>query len=519
MTAACDNGGMAAHEQPPHNKHVATEHGGGLKLLLSRESWRRRLALWGGGIAVALAALVFTKASDAAFSVFKGIIAHSTYWSLLLTPAVFAILSWTTTRGLQATRGSGIPQVITALQAPQSWRDKHLSMKVAMAKLSLTVFGLLGGASIGREGPTVHVGAGIMQAIGRRFGFNDPHQTSRFLLAGGAAGIAAAFNTPLAGVVFAIEELSGTYEHRFSGTLLTAVIVGGVVSLGLVGSYTYFGTVDTALPLGQGWLAVLLCGGLCGLAGGGFSRIVLMVMDGRPRWLGRLRKEHPVAMAAGFGLILALLGIVFGAGAFGTGYEQARGLIQGHPTVGHEFGLVKLAANLVSYLAGIPGGLFSPALAVGAGLGHNIAALLPNVDPSAIVLLGMSAYLTGVTQAPLTSAVISMEMTDNNGMLLPILATVLIARGASSLVCSMPVYRALALRLLTPAEESLAAAVPVADADADAKASVAGDGVAGDDVAGDDVAGDGVAEDGIAGDDTTEDSNKNPDDTRPDQTW
>ncbi len=450
---------------------------------------------------------MFTKASDAAFSVFQGVIARSTYWSLLLTPAVFAILSWTTTRGLQATRGSGIPQVITALQAPQSWRDKHLSMKVAMAKLTLTVFGLLGGASIGREGPTVHVGAGIMQAIGRRFGFNDPHQTSRFLLAGGAAGIAAAFNTPLAGVVFAIEELSGAYEHRFSGTLLTAVIVGGVVSLGLVGSYTYFGTVNTALPLGQGWLAVLLCGVVCGLAGGGFSRIILVVMDGRPRWLGRLRKEHPVAMAAGFGLVLALLGIVFGAGAFGTGYEQARGLIQGHPTVGHEFGLVKLAANLVSYLAGIPGGLFSPALAVGAGLGHNIAALLPNVDPSAIVLLGMSAYLTGVTQAPLTSAVISMEMTDNNGMLLPILATVLIARGASTLVCSMPVYKALALKLLPPAEESLAsAAVPVADADADADAKTS-------------LADDDGAHDGIAGDGTTDDPSRNQDDNRPGETW
>lgn len=451
---------MAARGEHKHNGEA------GLALLLSRESWRRRLALWGGAIAVALVALVFAKASDAAFSVFQRVISYSTYWALLLTPAVFAGLAWSTTRGLQATRGSGIPQVITALQAPQAWREKHLSMRIAAAKMALTVFGLFGGASIGREGPTVHVGAGIMQAIGRRFGFSDPHQTSRFLLAGGAAGIAAAFNTPLAGVVFAIEELSGAYEHRFSGTLLTAVIVGGVVSLGLVGSYTYFGTVTTALPLGQGWLAVLLCGGLCGLAGGGFSRIVLMAMDGRPRWLGRLRKHHPVAMAAGFGLVLAGLGIAFGTGAFGTGYEQARGLIQGHPGVGHEFGLVKLAANLVSYLAGIPGGLFSPALAVGAGFGHNIAALLPNVDPSAVVLLGMCAYLTGVTQAPLTSAVISMEMTDNNGMLLPILATVLIARGASALVCDTPVYKALALRLL-PTVEAAMAAPPTPDQDED----------------------------------------------------
>jgi H+/Cl- antiporter ClcA len=416
--------------------------------LLSGAGWKRRAALWTGAVAVALAAIVFAKASDAAFSVFRGVIAHSPYWALLLTPSVFALLAWGTTRGLQATRGSGIPQVIASLRMPPDWGLRHLSLRVAIAKMSLTVAGLLGGASIGREGPTVHVGAAIMRAVGARFGFSDPRQSSRFLLAGGAAGIAAAFNTPLAGVVFAIEELSGAFEHRFSGTLLTAVIVGGVLSLALLGNYTYFGTMAASLPLGQGWLAVLACGLFCGLAGGAFSWLLLAAVDGRPRWLGTLRRQHPVILAAICGLLLAGLGTTLGAGAFGTGYEQARGLLQGHAGVGHEFGLVKFAANLVSYVAGIPGGLFSPALAVGAGFGHNLAALLPGVDPTAVVLLGMCGYLTGVTQAPLTSAVITMEMTDNNSMLLPILATVLIARGASALLCRQPVYKALAMRLL-----------------------------------------------------------------------
>ena len=436
--------------------HDDEPHKSGLALLLSGEHWKRRAALWGGGIAVALAAIAFAKASDVAFSVFQRVVGASSWWALLLTPAAFALLAWITTRGLQVTRGSGIPQVIAGLQLPEDWRARNLSMRVAVSKLMLTVLGLLGGASIGREGPTVHVGAAIMHSLGARFGFRDPQQGARFLLAGGAAGIAAAFNTPLAGVVFAIEELSGAFEHQFSGTLLTAVIVGGVVSLGLLGNYTYFGTVSTALPLGQGWLAVLLCGVLCGLAGGCFSRLLLLAMSGRPRWFGALRERHPVLLAAACGLVLATLGITLGAGAFGTGYAQARQLLQGHAAVGESFGVVKFVANLVSYLAGIPGGLFSPALAVGAGLGHNLSALLPSVDPTAMVLLGMCGYLTGVTQAPLTSAVISMELTDNSDMLLPILATVLLARGASVLVCHTPVYKALALRLLdqTPAPPS-----------------------------------------------------------------
>lgn len=430
----------------------------GLDALLSGRNWQRRAALWCGALVVALAAMLFTRASDAAFSVFKQIEHHSPYWAFVLTPSVFAILAWVTSRSLQSTRGSGIPQIIAALGMPQEEREQHLSLKVSAAKLCLTVGGLLGGASIGREGPTVHIGAGIMHAFGRRFGFGNDHDSARFMLAGGAAGIAAAFNTPLAGVVFAIEELGGTFEHRFSGTLLTAVLVGGVASLALVGNYTYFGRVTTTLPLGQGWLAILLCGSLCGLAGGLFSRMLLAAVDGKPRWLGHLRSRYPVMMAASCGLLLAILGVYFSAGAFGTGYEQARSLVQGHAMVGQDFGVVKLAANLVSYLAGIPGGLFSPALAVGAGFGHNIAQLLPGVNPSAIVLLGMSAYLTGVTQAPLTSAVISMELTDSSDLLLPILATVLIARGCSSLVCHTPVYKALSMRLLpvsTPTSANL----------------------------------------------------------------
>jgi H+/Cl- antiporter ClcA len=431
----------------------------GIDALLSGADWKRRAALWCGALVVALAAMLFTRASDAAFALFTRIEHHSPYWAFLLTPAVFAALAWITSRGLKSTRGSGIPQVIAALDMPQAEREQHLSLKVSAAKLCLTVMGLFGGASIGREGPTVHVGAGIMHAIGRRFGFGNEHDTARFMLAGGAAGIAAAFNTPLAGVVFAIEELSGTFEHRFSGTLLTAVLVGGVASLALVGNYTYFGHVSESLPLGQGWLAILLCGSLCGFAGGGFSRALLAAVDGRPRWFGRLRARHPVLLAAGCGLLLAVLGVYFSAGSFGTGYEQARSLVQGHASVGQDFGVVKLVANLVSYLAGIPGGLFSPALAVGAGLGHNIATLLPGVNASVIVLLGMSAYLTGVTQAPLTSAVISMELTDSSDLLLPILATVLIARGCSALVCHVPVYKALAMRLL-PAAPAKAPPLP-----------------------------------------------------------
>ena len=412
--------------------------------LLSSDGARRRIALWGGAVLVAGVAILFAKASDFAFSLFSRAINHSLWWAVLITPAVFALLAWLTEGLFKPTRGSGIPQVMAALDRPdQIFRDHNLSLLMSTGKLVLTTFALLSGASVGREGPTVHIGASIMYQFGRWFRFRDPYDLSHFLLAGGAAGIAAAFNTPLAGVVFAIEELSGRFEHRFSGTLITAVIVGGGVSLGLLGNYTYFGKVAAELPLGKAWIAILLCGVAGGLLGGSFASTMLSVMAGKYRWLA-IRKQYPIPFAAACGLALVILAAVCGIGAFGTGYQQARSLLQGAPIVGNEFGLMKWVANFLSYIAGIPGGIFSSALAVGAGVGYNLSAFLPEVDTHAMVLLGMCAYLAGVTQAPLTSAVISMELTDAGELLLPVLATVLLARAVSALVCHSPIYRGMA---------------------------------------------------------------------------
>lgn len=396
-----------------------------------------------------LAAILFAKASTFVYAQFVHLIHLSRYWPLLVTPAVFGLLSWLTSGSMRAARGSGIPQAIAAIKVDDDgFRQRLLSLRVAFSKMALTLAALAAGASVGREGPTVHVSAGILYSLGRRFGFADAEAASRFVLAGGAAGIAAAFNTPLAGVVFAIEEMAGAYEHRMSGVVLTAVIIAGVVSVGVLGDYSYFGKIDSVLPLSRSWLAVLLCGGVCGLAGGLFARLILL--DGAHIFMriAALRTRWPLPFAASCGLALALLGLASGSTVYGTGYDQAHAILQGAATAPSEaFGMLKFAANVVSYWAGIPGGIFSPALAVGAGLGHNISALVPGADPSAVVLLGMAGYLAGVTQAPLTSAIISMELTNNQSMVIPILAVCLLARAASSLVCRVPVYKAFAQRL------------------------------------------------------------------------
>lgn len=414
------------------------------------QQWRRRIALWVGAVVVALASILFAKTSDWAYRLFQHILSYGTWIPLLLTPVVFGLLARVTEGRLRATRGSGIPQVIATLHIEdESFRARMLALPIAVGKMLLTLIALAVGASIGREGPTVHVGAGLFYSLGRRFGFTDPKAASRFILAGGACGIAAAFNTPLAGVVFAIEELAGTFEHRFSGLLLTAVIVGGVVSLGILGNYAYFGVVQANLPLGHAWLAVLLTGVICGLLGGLFARLILLSQHGPLAMIGRLRGRAPVLFAASCGLAMAIIGVLSHNTVYGTGYDEARAFVQGAAvTPGQSFGVAKLLANVVSYWAGIPGGIFSPALAVGAGLGHNIAYFLPDVPAASVVLLGMSAYLSGVTGAPLTSAVIAMELTDNQEMVIPIMAACLLARAAASIFCPTPVYKDFAERMV-----------------------------------------------------------------------
>src|SRR6187402_1964781 len=270
---------------------------------LSVIQWRRRLLFWTGAIVVGLSAVFFAKAADYAFALFQHVADRGWWVPLCITPPMFALLCWLTQGAMKATRGSGIPQAIAALKVEDEvFRTRLLALRVAIGKMALTLAALLGGASVGREGPTVHVGAGLLYSMGRRFGFDDPTTAGRFILAGSAAGLAAAFNTPLAGVVFAIEEMSGTFEHRMSGTLLTAVIVAGVVSLGIVGDYAYFGEVTAALPLGRAWVAVLLTGIVGGLAGGLFARLIVPATTGFRGAMGRLRTRQPVVFAAACGL-------------------------------------------------------------------------------------------------------------------------------------------------------------------------------------------------------------------------
>jgi H+/Cl- antiporter ClcA len=268
------------------------------------------------------------------------------------------------------------------------------------------------------------------------------------ILAGGAAGVAAAFNTPLAGVVFAIEELSRSFEERTSGTILAAVIIAGVASLALVGNYTYFGSTSAVMSEPRMWLAVPVCGIVGGLLGGTFALAMVRLGGALPKGLQAFRARHPILFAAGCGAVIAGIGWLSAGTTFGSGYSEAKELLQNEATPSLGFAPYKALATLVTYLSGIPCGIFSPSLAVGAGVGGHLHSLWPIAPAGAMVVLSMAAYSAGVVQAPLTALVIVTEMTGNRSLTLPLMAVVLIGRAASALVCRRSLYRSLADRFL-----------------------------------------------------------------------
>jgi len=414
---------------------------------LSRALWQRGIAFWAGALLVSLTAIGFARAALWADRLFHIALGKNPLLVLVITPVGLALSVLLTQAVFPGAQGSGIPQVIAAteIQDPQTVR-RVLSVRIAVGKLILTLLGLACGASIGREGPTVQVGATIMRALGQAVSLPQT-QLRALALAGGAAGIAAAFNTPLAGVMFAIEELSHSFEQRTSGTVLTAVIIAGIATLALTGGGSYFGHTAAILPIGAGWEAVLACAVLGGLLGGCFSAILIQVADGLPGAAGRFMARFPVLFAYLCGLAVAGLGLASAGATYGTGYAQARDMVAGHSSLPPLFFLLKMAASILSYASGIPGGIFAPSLAVGAGLGHSIAFLIP-APAGAVVLLGMVAYFSGVVQAPITAAVIVMEMTDNQAMTIPLMATSFLAYGVSRLVCRQALYGALAQRFM-----------------------------------------------------------------------
>lgn len=404
--------------------------------------WKPRIVFWIGAIAIGIVSVGFAWAADQSHRLFQAMTGAGEYGFLLplvLTPAGFAACAWLAISVFPNSQGSGIPQAIAARHLREdAARSALLSLKLAVGKIILTIIGLFCGASIGREGPTVQVGASIMLAAAR---FGGMAQARGLILAGSAAGIAAAFNTPLAGIVFAIEEMSRTYESRANGLVLTAVIMSGLAALGLVGSYTYFGETSVMAVSRLDWLMVAVCGICGGALGAGFSAGAIRASRSIRRWAHPDPLKRMVGFAAVCGLAVATIGLVSGGETFGTGYDQAKAMLEGN-AISPVFFVEKLGATFLSMISGIPGGIFAPSLSVGVGMGATLATIFGS-SIALSALLGMAGYFAGVVQAPMTAFVIIIEMTGDHEAVIPIMAASMLGYITSRMLSPEPLYHGL----------------------------------------------------------------------------
>ena len=409
--------------------------------LISHKDWRAHFTFIVGGIVVGLVATFMAISSEWANHLFIQTTKISPYLPFIISPLGLMLVVWLTKKFFPGSEGSGIPQVIVALEmGHEKERSVLLTLKIAFGKVFLCILGLLSGASIGREGPTVHVGASIMFSLRRFVRFRLYDMERVLILTGGAAGVAAAFNTPLAGIVFGIEELSRSFEVRTRGLMLSGVMIAAITAIAIQGDYTYFGSTSALIELQDAVIPVIVCGLVGGVFGGLFSLILLK----SNRLVAPYRKNRPFLVAALCGLGIAIIGFYSGHLTYGSGYIEATQLVTGSGTLDNEYGYLKLIATVVSYLSGIPGGIFAPSLATGAGIGSHIAEYLPQYTAGALILFAMVAYFSGVVQAPITAFVIVMEMTDQHELIVPMMASALLAAGVSKSICTTPIYSTLA---------------------------------------------------------------------------
>lgn len=413
--------------------------------------------LWGGRAIVltyaALAGLTivgFTKLAELSFSYFLNFQSRYSWLPLLWTPFLTMVIVYFTRKFAPGSAGSGIPQVIAALdpKCPAEDRCLFVSLKLSFLKIILTAGGLLAGLSLGREGPSVQIAAGIMRNAKRWLPSSSQVSESSLIMAGGAAGIAAAFNTPLGGVMFAIEELSKSLEERSNGLIIASIVLAGLMGVSIEGNNTYFGVIHVSEFNFSLILPCILVILVSGILGGLFSKILIISLRVNKGFVGRFRTSSPLLFAGVCGLIVAAIGFLSNGDTYGTGYAHTQEIITDSGPTSYLFVPLKFIATWLSTWSGAPAGIFAPSLAIGGGIGDTISNALSLPHTQILIAIGMAGFLAAVTQAPLTSFIIVMEMIDGHGLVLTLMASALIAGGISRMI-SRPLYPSLAKMQLT----------------------------------------------------------------------
>jgi CIC family chloride channel protein len=340
--------------------------------------------------------------------------------------------------------GSGVQHVEAVVQG----EARPVRRIVLPVKFIGGTLALGSGLALGREGPTVQMGATLGRLFARRFGFSAADDRA-LLAAGAGAGLAAAFNAPLAGAIFVFEELVRRFNLRVAVAAMTACSAALAVMRALIGSRLEFSLPTFEMQLFPGFLLFLVFGGLIGLLGVAYNRLVVAGLDVAERMSGVAPEVRAAIVGGIFGLLACVTPTLVGGGE-----SLIQDVLDGGQSVAML--VVIFAARLVlgplSYAPGVPGGLFAPLLVVGAAagalFGHALEAMLPvlTAPTAAYAAVGMGALFVGVVRAPVTGIALIVEMTGATTLFIPLLTACATAVAVPTALGDPAIYDALRLR-------------------------------------------------------------------------
>lgn len=428
-----------------------------------KSSLLQAVPFWVASLLSGLAAVFYSKIFLFAERTTNHLFLGTPWLLFLLTPLFFLMGWWLIVRFDPYAKGSGIPQVMASIELANP-KDNHriakfLNLRVIVIKTLSSISMILGGGLIGREGPTIQIAGSIFRKINEWLPSWWPKISKRnMIMTGAAAGLAAAFNTPLGGIVFAVEELTKTHISYFKTALFSAVIIAGLTAQALFGPYLYLGypaVNNLSVYIFSGVIVVALASGF---AGSITSKAMLWFMNRKKRLNKRYQQA---AFALICGLVVALMAFITSPGLIGSGKGiMTTVLFTSEKYLPWYAPLVRIFGSIISYSVGAAGGVFAPALASGASIGSVLSSWmhLSDSNTNLLVLTGMVGFLTGITRTPFTSSILVLEMTDRHNLIFYLMLAGMVAGIAAVVVDRHSFYDRLKMQYLQ--EEGVVQAEP-----------------------------------------------------------
>jgi len=397
------------------------------------------IPFWVASIITGIIAVAYAKLFLYAEKLTALVINYHVWLLFILMPTCFLLAWWVVKRFAPYARGSGIPQVSAAIQisgpTTGAMVDKLLSVRVIVVKIASSLAMAVGGATIGREGPTIQIAASVYKLVYQVLPSWWPRIAKQnMIVTGAAAGLAAAFNTPLGGIVFAIEELTKTHFSYFKTAIFSSVIIAGLTAQGLLGPYLYLGYPKIDNPAPFIFLGVILVALITGMLSSGMAKLIMFVFKLKSRMTFKYNQAIYVVCA---GLAMAFLAYFVDLGILGSGKDLMVRVLFTHDKYSAWYTpVLKMTGSVISFTTGAAGGVFAPALSAGAGVGSLISGWfkLAEGDANLLILAGMVGFLTGVTRSPFTSVILVLEMTDRNNVIFHLILAGMVSSLAAVLI-------------------------------------------------------------------------------------